>query len=297
MENISGFLNINKPEGCTSHDVVAILRKSVGIKKIGHAGTLDPASTGVLVIGLNEATRLFEYLASDKVYLAKITFGIETDSNDITGNIIKRDGSIPSIEEIKEKLKSFTGKINQKPPIFSAVKINGTRAYKLARKKKISLDNIKEKIIEIYSIEIISFSNNELEIKIHCSSGTYIRSIARDLGNSLNTCAVLSSLKRTSVGKFFNIEQSIKPESICKTNIKEYLIPPQLALDLQKVYLDFKEINDITQGKEILTKAGGNHGVPLQLLDNKNNLIAIGSIAKECIIKPKKVFIKNGKYT
>src|SRR3989338_8476907 len=144
-----GFLNINKPANCTSHDVVATLRKYIGIKRIGHSGTLDPFATGVLVIGINEATRLFEYLPSDKVYIATITFGTETDTNDITGKIIKESNYIPLLEEIKEKLKDLTGKIKQKPPIFSAIKINGHRAYKLARENKISEDNIDEKTVEI----------------------------------------------------------------------------------------------------------------------------------------------------
>ena len=124
-----GFLNINKPQNCTSHDVVAILRKSLGIKKIGHCGTLDPFATGILVIGINEATRLIEYLPSDKTYLAKIKFGIETDTNDITGNVILRTDIIPPLSEIKEALKFFKGTIKQKPPVFSAIKLNGKRAY------------------------------------------------------------------------------------------------------------------------------------------------------------------------
>ena len=155
MQKHFGFLNINKPVGCTSHDVVAKLRKALGIKKIGHAGTLDPFASGVLIIGINEATRLFEYLPSDKVYIAEIKFGIETDTDDITGKITNESNNIPTLDQITEKIKLFTGDIKQKPPIYSAINIKGEKAYKLARKNQISLDDIKEKEVTIYSIEII----------------------------------------------------------------------------------------------------------------------------------------------
>lgn len=287
-----GFLNINKPTNCTSHDVVAILRKSIGIKRIGHSGTLDPFATGVLVIGINEATRLFEYLSSDKGYIASITFGTETDTNDITGKIIRESNHIPSLKEIKEKLKDLTGKIKQKPPIFSAIKINGNRAYKLARENKISEDNINERTVEIYSIKIISYSNKNLQVEIHCSSGTYIRSIARDLGKLLNSCAVLSNLQRVNIGKYFTIDNSVSLHSINELTLKERLISPISVLQLEKIYLDSKQIEDISFGKPIKIVEAYN-GVPLkQLLDNNNRLIAIGTLTKDCILKPKKVFLK-----
>ena len=307
-----GFLNINKPPDCTSHDVIAILRKSLEIKKIGHCGTLDPFATGVLVVGINDATRLFEYLPSDKVYLAEITFGIETETDDITGKVISGDAinrvptssKIPTLDEIKEKLLNFTGKIKQKPPIFSAVKINGNRAYKLARKNQIVLDDIKEKEIEIYSIEIVSYNdavayrNKPLQLKIHCSSGTYIRSIARDLGKKLNTCATLSSLKRIKVGNFFTIEHSINLKSITKLTLHEHLILPISILEIPKIKLEPEQIKDICHGRSINIGS-----CPLEtpktiknasLMDNNDRLIAIGTSCGNGIIKPEKVFLKNG---
>ena len=290
-----GFLNINKPEGCTSHDVVAILRKSLGIKKIGHSGTLDPFATGVLVVGINNATRLFEYLPDDKVYLAEVVFGIGTDTDDITGNVLTRSENIPTLDEIKEKISSFVGQIKQKPPIFSAIKINGDRAYKLARGKQIELNNMNEKTIEIYSIEIISYLNNKLELKIHCSGGTYIRSIARDLGQMLNTCAVLSSLKRIKIGQYFNYEQSVGVSLVNKSNFMNHLISPLSVMMLPKIYLDSQSVIDIFHGKSVVgtdqcvcPAIGSN----IQLLDNNNNLLAIGSLVDNNIIKPKKVFVK-----
>ena len=291
MQNISGFLNINKPPGCTSHDVVAILRKSTGIKKMGHSGTLDPFATGILVIGINDATRLFEYLPDDKVYLAEITFRIETDTNDITGNILSRSDIRPPKDEILEKVRLFTGKIKQKPPIFSSVKINGQRAYSLARKKEISLDDVSEREIEIYLIEILSYVCPILNVKIHCSGGTYIRSIARDLGHMLGTCAALSGLKRIKAGNYFNIEDSVTLDLLNKDTLSRYLLPTRDILPFERLYLDNNQKNDIACGKSI-NISSGNINQKFQMIDNKDSLIGIGQITNKNILKPLKVFIK-----
>ena len=307
MEQTSGFLNINKPTNHTSHDIVAILRKSLDIKKIGHSGTLDPFATGVLIVGINEATKLFEYLPSDKAYLAEITFGIETDTDDITGKIIKKQNDVPTLNEITKKLELFKGKIKQTPPIYSAVKINGKRAYSLARKNNISLEDLKEREVEIYSIEIISYdlTGKSIKLKIHCSSGTYIRSIARDLGKSLNSCAVLSSLKRIKIGDFFSLEQSIDPKSLTKSNFLTYLIPPSKVISLEQIHLEQPQISDIFHGKSVKINEDQLRSTivaccskpPLRILDNNNDLIAIGTLTNNCIIKPKKVFLKNAEPT
>ena len=290
-----GFLNISKPQGWTSHDVIAKLRKSLAVKKIGHSGTLDPFATGVLVIGLGHATRLFEYISSDKVYAAEITFGIETDTNDITGKIIKEKGYIPEKKDIVEGLKLFTGKIKQKPPVFSAVKLNGKRAYSLARKNKLTIEEMKEKDVEIYSMDLISCLDKKLTLKIHCSSGTYIRSIARDLGSALNTCAVLSGLERIKVGSYFTHKKSISPEILNKENYTEYIVLPQEVINLGKIKLNPDEVNDIFQGKYLKLKETTNLSCnkELQILDTNNNLVAIGLVTSDEILKPRKVFIKS----
>lgn len=294
MQNIFGFLNVNKPVNCTSHDVIASLRKSTEIKKIGHSGTLDPFASGVLVVGIGGATRLFEYLPSDKVYLAEVTFGIGTDTDDITGKVIKTSDYIPLINEVTEKIKQFIGKIKQKPPTFSAININGQRAYKLARENKISTDDLKEREIEICSIDVVSFSASMLTLKIHCSSGTYIRSIARDLGNALNTCGTLSKLERIKIGSKFLIEESISPELINSSNISDYLILPQKILELEKLCLDSKQIIEITHGREIKISSDytENMNKNLQILDNNDRLIGIGLLTEGFILKPKKIFLK-----
>ena len=292
-----GFLNINKPGGCTSHDVVQLLRRSLAIEKIGHSGTLDPFATGVLVIGINEATKLFEYLPQDKIYLAEITFGIETDTNDITGNILASKESIPPLHDLVKVVDTFKGKIKQKPPIFSSVKIRGERAYNLARENKMTLENMPEKEVEVYSIEILSCDVIEachgmsLQLKIHCSGGTYIRSIARDLGYMLGTYATLSNLKRTKVGDYFNLENSVSPDLLNKDVLSRYLLPAKDILPFEKLYLDDNQRNDIACGKSI-TISSNTINQKFQMIDNKGNLIGIGCLTSENILKPIKVFIK-----
>lgn len=286
-----GFLNINKPAGCTSHDIVLSLRKSLGIKRIGHFGTLDPIATGVLVLGINNATRLFQYLPSDKVYLSEITFGTETDSNDTSGKVLKTSKLIPSLSAITTQLEQFIGKIKQKPPLFSAVNIKGERAYKLARMGQITLEEIKEKIVEVYSIQLISYAENKLMLQIHCSSGTYIRSIARDLGYMLNTYAVISSLQRTRIGNYFSYKNSIEPNSIHKNNISTCLISPVQILQLEKICLGPDQTNDILNGKSIRMNIDNTYkNTNLQILDKNNNLLAIGRLTENNIIEPTKVF-------
>lgn len=299
-----GFLNINKPKNCTSHDVVSKLRKSLEIKRIGHSGTLDPFAHGVLVIGINEATKLFEYIASDKKYLATITFGLETDTNDITGKILQTSKNIPSINDIKEKLKDFTGIIKQKPPIFSAIKINGNRAYSLARKNEITESDIEKKMVEIYSVELVSYEletchgmsqqgTSQLRLKIHCSSGTYIRSLARDLGRALDTFAVLSELERIQIGDNFKIDESISIEAINKSNLLEHLIPPKSVIKLSSVSLSSEQIENISYGRSIKTNIHSENTSTMLLLDKQDGLVGIGNIVDNCIIQPKKVFIKH----
>ncbi len=289
-----GFLNINKPADCTSHDIIAMLRKSLGIQKIGHSGTLDPFATGVLLIGVGDATRLFEYLPRDKVYLAEVTFGIGTDTDDVTGKVIKKLDYIPSLDEIKEKLKDFSGKIKQKPPAFSAININGKRAYRLARENQISTDDLKEREVEIYSITVGAGHDRHLQLQIHCSSGTYIRSIARDLGNILNTCATLSKLERIKIGNEFLIEQSVSPRLISMETIENYLIPPQKVLELEKLHLDSRQINEIIHGREIKTSSDfiATINKNLQILDTSDRLIGIGLLTENYMLKPKKIFLK-----
>lgn len=215
------MLLIDKPKNITSHDVVYFLRKTTGIKKIGHAGTLDPMATGLLICAIErEYTKKLEDLTknSQKTYIAEIFLGKETDTLDSEGEIISENIDIkPNLQEVKEILKKFQGKISQIPPIYSAIKINGKKAYDLARRgKEVKL---KARNIEIYEIKLIKYKYPTLKIECKVSSGTYIRSLARDIGKKLKTGAYLSDLRRTKIGKF-DIKNAYTIEEINKDNWK-----------------------------------------------------------------------------
>ena len=197
----AGFLLINKPSDITSHDVVNNVRKIAHTKKVGHAGTLDPLATGLLIIGINEATKLLSWWHYfPKTYVAEMEFGKISDTYDLEGIIkIIPTKKIP-LQDIRLALTNFTGDIKQRPPIFSAKKIKGQKAYDLAR-KKINL-KLAEQTINISAIQIIEYSWPRLKLSITCSTGTYIRSLIDDLGKKLNTGAIMTNLNRTAIGSF-----------------------------------------------------------------------------------------------
>lgn len=290
----AGFLNIKKPLDWTSYKVISELSKISGIKKMGHSGTLDPFATGVLVVGINNATRLLEYIESDKTYIAEVTFGIETDTDDITGKVIKESSIIPSLKEIESKLKDFTGKILQKPPAYSALKINGQRAYKLARNNSLTKEDIKERIVEVYSLKLVSHLANKVKLEIHCSSGTYIRSIARDLGKQLNSCAVLSNLVRTKVGSFFRLEEGTEIDKVTKQNFKDFIIPAEAVIKFNKLCFNEKQASDLICGKMVNLNnqfyPDCSENLKFQILDNNNALIAIAELREGSKVYPLKVF-------
>jgi len=197
------ILLISKSPGPTSHDIVDRVRRITGEKKVGHAGTLDPFAEGLLLIlvGREATKRQSEFMGLDKEYIATLTLGGETDTGDRTGNFQETPSDkIFSNKQISLVLKNFAGEINQVPPEYSAIKVNGKRAYKLARKgEKIEL---KPRKIKIYNIKILKYKYPLLELKINCSSGTYIRALARDIGRELGCGAYVEKLVRTSIGKY-----------------------------------------------------------------------------------------------
>jgi len=217
INNINGILNLNKPAGCSSHDMVYFIRRLFGTKKVGHTGTLDPMATGVLPILIGNATKLSELLLNhDKTYRAVLKLGVTSDTMDITGNIIKTAGDIflPDFEEVKKSAKSFTGEIEQIPPVYSAIKIKGRKLYEYAR------DGIEIKPeprkVNIYSIICEKTENpSEYILNIECSKGTYIRSLCHDIGEKLCCGGVMASLERTRVGEF-KISESFSPECLEK---------------------------------------------------------------------------------
>lgn len=213
---MDGLLVINKPKTWTSFDVVAKIRGKLNVKKVGHTGTLDPMATGVLVLCLGKATKLAQKITdTDKEYIAEITFGATSNTDDADGeisNFVSHGGSNftpPEIDVIQKTLKKFTGVISQVPPNFSAKKIKGQRAYKLAREgKEVKLE---PREVAVNEIEILNYKWPVLSLRIACGKGTYIRSIARDLGQELGVGGYLTALQRTKVGQYM-IDQSVSIE-------------------------------------------------------------------------------------
>ena len=231
---MDGMFLINKPINWTSQDVCNKIKHLFKESKVGHCGTLDPFADGLLIVLVNNATKLLPFIQDyDKKYIAKLKLGIETDSLDCTGNIIKIDDKKIKFDrkQISDVLRTFLGKSTQKPPIFSAIKINGKPAYEYAR-KGINL-NLKQREIEIFDIKLIDFKNDEILFYVHCSKGTYIRSLANDIANKLNTVGHLTNLTRTEIGKY-TLTMSSKIEELsqdklinindCLLGIKKYFV-------------------------------------------------------------------------
>ena len=227
----AGFLLINKEESWTSHDVVAKLRSIIGIKQIGHTGTLDPFATGLLICAIGQATKLvglFDLLP--KTYEAAIRLGVESDTYDRTG-VIAQSSKLKAQSlklKIEEIMNSFVGKQKQLPPMFSAKKVGGKKLYELAR-KGIEIER-KPGEIEIYQIDELGIMNNELRIRVACSAGTYIRTLANDIGQKLGTGAVLWELKRTAIGDF-KVSEAVQLSQLKQDNYSEYLIKPPAAIN------------------------------------------------------------------
>jgi tRNA pseudouridine55 synthase len=231
---MDGILNINKPKGMTSHDVVATIRKLLKQKRVGHTGTLDPAASGVLPICLGQATRVAEYLSeSGKVYRAKIVFGITTDTYDAEGAITSTASTADlTISHIEKLLPHFLGPQMQVPPRYSAIKLQGQPAYKRARAgEEMALE---PRPIVIYSLEVIDWTPPALVLAIECSKGTYIRSLAHDLGQQLGCGAYLDELVRTRSGPF-SLSDSITFEQLAAAvysdSVQDYLYPADKALE------------------------------------------------------------------
>lgn len=211
------ILNIDKPKGITSFGVVSRIRKKLGIKKVGHCGTLDPIAEGVLIVLVGKATkRAEEFSGLDKKYRAVVRLGISTDTYDNTGKVVKEHETANiDIQDVKRIIQQFSGEIEQIPPMFSAVKIGGKKLYKLAR-QGVEIERHPRKI-NIFSIELVDFQNPLLVIDVHCSKGTYIRSLADDIGKALGCGGCIESLTRLSAGDF-SIENSIKLDEFLRAD-------------------------------------------------------------------------------
>ena len=289
--SINGWVFIDKPKGISSYDVIRKIKKMVNIKKIGHAGTLDPLATGMLGIAFGEATKSIKYFSNIKQYFFEITFGSATDTDDVTGKIIKKTEYIPNINEIKNCLNNFVGNIEQVPPFYSAVKVNGQRAYKLARNNK----NFKlsGKKIDIFSLSLVKqVSESCFLLRADCSSGTYIRSLARDIALNLGSLGFISSLRRTKLGRFdekdlISLEKFRELVHIGDHFEIVHCIQDVLD-DIPAVYLDSNLGQNFQNGLSIDFFNSEETFEPLLVL-SKSNFLGVGKINKGKI-NPIRVF-------
>jgi len=270
-----GIIAINKPKGWTSFDVVNKLKHMVKPLKVGHLGTLDPMATGVLLVTVGKATKLFDIMQEKtKTYVAEFEFGKLTDTLDDTGKIIKTE----PVESFSDKqivtvLNKFVGEINQIPPKYSAKSINGVRAYTLARNNQ-EFD-LPAKKVTIHNINFINYNNGILKLEICCGSGTYIRALGRDIATELNTIATMTSLVRTKVGNV-KIENCLEISKLDKENVYDFIMPINKILDMSNINLTdnfkFKVLNgqiidvDLPDG--------------VYVLNDENDVVALIKISK-----------------
>lgn len=280
---MNGIIVINKPKGYTSHDVVAKVKKILNVKKVGHTGTLDPNATGVLPLLLNDGTKLSKYLIEhDKEYEVTLKLGIKTDTADSEGNIIE-EKEVGSLENIEEILKTFIGKQEQIPPMYSAIKVNGKKLYEYARAGQEV--EIKPREIEIYNIELLEINKieNELKFKVACSKGTYIRSLCEDIAQKLKTVGYMKELNRTKVGKF-RIYEAITLEQLEENKnsikfLKEHIITmKELFESYEKIELNDRELEKFLNGVKIYTKKEDG----LYNIYNKENYIGLAIVKEKC---------------
>lgn len=292
-----GIINVNKTKGMTSHDVVSKLRKILGIKQIGHTGTLDPMAVGVLPCCIGGATKIIPYLESSKAYKAYIKLGITTSTYDTEGDILEKKLVNLDLERINECLNDFKGEIEQTPPIYSAVHYKGKRLYEYAR-KNIEIPDIPTRKVTINLIELMNIPDKNAEnpvliVNIDCSEGTYIRSIAYDLGNKLGCGAHLSYLARTRAGKF-TVENAFTLDEIqdfhANGNSDNFLINPITVLPLEIINVDESMLPKIKNGQSFAAPEQFKQK-NIQLVF-ENRLAAIACL-EDNMIKPIKVFLRS----
>ena len=295
---ISGVLVVDKPVGMTSHDVVQAIRNGTGLRRAGHTGTLDPRASGVLVILVGPAVRLSEYVsASDKRYQAIIRLGGRTDTFDSDGKMTQANQPVNVTEsQFEEVLKTFIGEIEQTPPPYSAVKVQGRKAYEMARQgEDVELAPRK---ITVHHLEVLEWAPPEVVIDVHCSSGTYVRSLANDLGEKLGCGAYLVGLRRTKSGRF-SLRDAVPlrklQESFHAGNWYQYLIPAAEALgDWPAIELSPDDVEGVRHGHRVKAEADAVLGSRVRGVSTQGELVALMELVTgedgNPAWQPKKVF-------
>jgi tRNA pseudouridine55 synthase len=291
-EELDGILNINKPVGITSHDVVARVRKIIGQKRVGHAGTLDPLASGVLLLCLGQATRVAEYLiASDKVYRAGCRLGITTDTYDAEGRITGRSEVTVTREQVERELMAFVGNLEQTPPMYSALKVGGTPLYRMARRGQTITRTARK--VAIHALELLEWTPPEMQLQVHCSKGTYIRSLVHDLGQRLRCGAYLAGLVRMASGAF-RIEESVTltelEEAFAQANTARLLHPLDTALQaFPAVTVDEQTATSIAYGQGVQLSADAAASL-VRAYTADGRLLALLQHRKQDLWQPHKVF-------
>ena len=284
---LNGALILNKPSGVSSGVFSRKVKKLLTHKeKVGHAGTLDPLASGILIVCIGQMTKFINYLTKErKTYVVEITIGMKTSTGDTDGEIIKLSKNIPSKEEFKKEIKNFLGDIDQKPPIFSSLKYKG-KPYRYYAKKGISIP-INERKVRIENIKIISLLENKLKLKVDCGPGTYIRSLAEDICKNLGALGSVSSLVRIkSAG--FQIKNSFELDQITKENIDRKIISPGDALSaLDRIQCRPEIVEKITNGQAIEMERAKENGF-FRLFDKHENFLGIVE-SYEGFLKPKRL--------
>ncbi|HSE98725.1 MAG TPA: tRNA pseudouridine(55) synthase TruB [Blastocatellia bacterium] len=312
---MNGALIIDKPPSMTSHDVVARVRRAVGTRRAGHAGTLDPFATGVLVVCVGNATRLVQFLVGlDKQYRARLRLGYATDTQDLTGKratpVVSSHGL--SEDEIRKALTDFTGPQAQVPPMYSAKKVGGERLYRAAREGRqvarqplpIFIHSLELEGEPGAAIERLDDGTIEFVIDVSCSSGTYIRTLAHDVGERLGPGGHLIALRRMRVGRF-DISQAVTLEEVFEaaeeTRLESLLVrPADVVGHLHSMSLDLSEIESIRHGREIEAASGrvqvtDGGGGPIRMLDESGGLVAVGELDRaRSVIRPRVVLTTGG---
>lgn len=289
------WLPVNKPAGMTSHDVVAIARKRLQFKKIGHSGTLDPDATGVLLLALGKATRLMQYLPGGKVYRAGIQLGVVTSSYDLSGQTLQTS-EVPALSssDIENILTAFRGKQQQQPPMVSAVSWQGKRLYELAR-QGIDVPERPSREVEFYEIRLVSWQTPLLEIEVACSAGTYIRSLAHDLGQKIGCGAALASLIRTEANGI-RLTDCVELESLKPLSDQPLPgLPPTTPLGhLPAIKIPETAMADLAQGRRLKALEPAGEGQIYQLLSPEGELLALARGQDE-LFQPCLVLLENDK--
>jgi tRNA pseudouridine55 synthase len=275
---VEGVLVIDKPAGPTSHDVVARVRRLFSTRRVGHAGTLDPPATGVLLVGLGRATRLMRFLQSlEKVYAGTVVFGVSTTTQDATGEVVGRRPCTVTEEALRAEARRFVGAIEQVPPMVSAVKVGGEPLHRAARRGEVVDRPPRPVRIHDLTVESYDPAAATAEICVHCSSGTYVRTLASDLGDRLGCGAHLSALRRLAIGSFLVSEAATLRalESMERAERQEAVLPMAAALrDFPSVAVEGRSLEGVRNGRPIDLEAAAAKG-PVAVLDPAGELIAV----------------------